>query len=92
MEKRIKELEAEISTMKQDLSCKESLHGKEVEQLKSDMLVAIQVARSGASSPVQRQSDDESKDTITSVGLKLSLEVKYLPSFGKTHLGYIAPT
>ena len=70
--------------MKQDITMKESQHGKEVNQLKSDMLVAIQVARSGSSSPVQHHSDDESKDTITSVGLKLSLEVSNF-IFVKTH-------
>ena len=62
-----------------ELSNKEEKHDVEVNQLKADMLVAIQVARSGSSSPVPSQQETMDSrmvtETITRAGMKLSLEV-----------------
>ena len=53
-------------------------------QLKADMLVAIQVARSGSTSPVESSQQPDSQaaaNTVTRDGIQLSLEVRYKNSF-----------
>ena len=56
---------------------KEVKHDEEVNLLKADMLVAIQVARSGNASPNGGSQPDSQTvaNTITRAGMKLSLEV-----------------
>lgn len=53
-------------------------------QLKADMLVAIQVARSGSTSPVESSQQPDfqaAANTVTRDGVQLSLEVRYKSSF-----------
>ena len=56
---------------------KEVKHDEEVNLLKADMLVAIQVARSGNTTPNGGSQPDSQTvaNTITRAGMKLSLEV-----------------
>ena len=60
-----------------ELLQKEVKHDEEVNLLKADMLVAIQVARSGNTSPNGGSQPDSQTvtNTITRAGMKLSLEV-----------------
>ena len=60
-----------------ELSRKEEEHGDEVNQLKVDMLVALQVARSGNASPVHAHQDEPAvTETISQAREQLTLEVR----------------
>lgn len=82
LEKRVQELEAELAsckdTFEKQLQQKDSKHEEDVNQLKADMLVAIQVAQSGSIPPPgssQQLGSQASGSTIIRNGVQLSLEV-----------------
>ena len=81
LHKRVQQLESELTACKEDfqeqLRQKDTQHEDEVNLLKADMLVAIQVARCGATSPTSPQGDSPTvAGTITRDGVQLSLEVR----------------
>ena len=77
----MQQLESELTACKEDfqeqLQQKDTQHEDEVNLLKADMLVAIQVARCGATSPTSQQGDPHTAaGTIIRDGVQLSLEVR----------------
>lgn len=84
LQKRVNQLESELASCREEfqkqLSQKDAKHDEEVNLLKADMLVAIQVARSGTTSPNGANQPDSQTvtNTITRAGVKLSLEVCYI--------------
>ncbi|KAL9957137.1 hypothetical protein ACROYT_G038739 [Oculina patagonica] len=80
LQKRVNQLESELASCREEfqkqLSQKETKHEEEVNLLKADMLVAIQVARSGTTSPNGANQPDSQTvtNTITHAGVQLSLE------------------
>lgn len=81
LKNRVQQLEAELATCREDfqkqLQQKDDQHEDEVNLLKADMLVAIQVAQSGSIPPIgssQQSGPQTSGSTITRNGVELSLE------------------
>ena len=82
LQKRVQQLETELETCREEfqkqLRQKDDQHEDEVNLLKADMLVAIQVAQSGSIPPIvcnQQPGSQTSGSTITRNGVQLSLEV-----------------
>lgn len=92
LKKKVRQLEAELLSCKEEfqkqLQQKDTKHDEEVNLLKADMLVALQVARSGNLPPAGASQPDSqtSSSTITHGGTKLSLEeaVAKITSLEKT--------
>ena len=89
LKNRVQQLEAELATCREDfqkqLQQKDDQHEDEVNLLKADMLVAIQVAQSGSIPPIgssQQSGPQTSGSTITRNGVELSLEVSSLRRLG----------
>ena len=83
LKKRVKQLEAELLSSQEEfhkqLQQKDTKHHDEVNLLKADMLVALQVARSGNLPPVGANQPDSQtiNNTTAHGGTQLSLEVWY---------------
>ncbi|XP_032234491.2 COP1-interactive protein 1 isoform X3 [Nematostella vectensis] len=76
---RIRDLEHEVrrlrSKYESELAQKDNKHEEDMNQLKLDMMVAIQVARSGNASPEEvTEKGGESQENAIQAGMKLSLE------------------
>ena len=86
LRKRVQQLESELAASKEEfqkqLQQKDTQHEDEVNLLKADMLVAIQVARSGTTSPKDTNQPDTQTvtNTISRAGIQLSLEVPHRSS------------